>query len=184
MYVPMPAPGMTPAEVARRDMLHAELMRVEAQLAQLDAQRKRIGGPVAQTAFGLGGTLIFSAIALGSFVGAEAVQHRRYHHCGRYDDDRNGHCVEDLDVNGSGVVDHKDELALRRTSYGFTALAAASLAVGVSGVIRLTRRSAQRRAVKAERRGLIEQRNTLKKQLDYGVSVAPGQLQLGLQGKF
>ena len=181
-YAPIPSPLLTPADVARRDMLHAELMRVEAQLAQVDAKRKGIGGPIAQTAVGLGGTLVFSAIALSAFAGAEAIQHRNYHHCNGYGDYDN--CYDDLDVNDSGVVNHKDELALRRTAYAFTGLAAVGLAVGVSGMIRLARRSAERKAVKAERRGLLEQRNSLRQQLDYGVNLAPGQLQLGVQGKF
>lgn len=164
-------------------MLHAELMRVEAQLAQVDAKRKGIGGPIAQTAVGLGSTLVLSVIALSAFGAAEAIQHRDYNHCdSRYD--RYDHCYDDLDVNGSGVVNEKDELTLRRTAYATTGLAAVGLAVGITGVVRLARRNAERRAVKAERKGLVEQRNNLRQQLDYGVNVAPGQLQLGVQGKF
>lgn len=181
-YAPLPSPLLTPADVARRDMLHAELMRVEAQLAQVDAKRKGIGGPIAQTAIGLGSTLVLSVVALSAFGAAEAIQHRDYHHCDGYNDHDN--CYDDLDVNGSGVVNHKDELTLRRTAYATTGLAAVGLAVGITGMVRLARRNAERRSVKAERRGLIEQRNSLKQQLDYGVNLAPGQLQLGVSGKF
>jgi hypothetical protein len=165
-------------------MLHAELMRVEAQIAQVNAKQKGIGGPIAQTAVGLGATLVFSTVALAAFGAAEAIQHDDYRRCGYYEDRHDDHCYDDLDFNDSGVVNEKDELALRRTAYAFTGLAAVGLAVGISGIFRLAHRSSERRAVKAERRGLIEQRDTLKKQLDYGVNLAPGQLQLGVTGKF
>ncbi len=182
-YAPLPPAVLTPADIARRDMVHAELMRVEAHLAQVDAKRQDIGGPIAQTAVGLGSTLVLSVIALSAFGAAEAIQHRDYRHCDRYGNDYN-HCYDDLDVNDSGVVNEKDELTLRRTAYATTGLAAVALAVGITGVVRLARRNTERRAVKAERKGLIEQRNNLRQQLDYGVNVAPGQLQMGVQGKF
>jgi hypothetical protein len=175
-------PTLTTADVARRDMLHAELARVEAQLAQVEAKRQGIGGPVAQTAVGLGGTLLFSAIALGAYGAAEAIQNRNY--CHHRDYDRYDDCYDDLDINESGVVNQKDEDAFRRTAYAFTGLAAVGLAVGISGVIRLARRTGERRAVKSERKNLLDQRANLKKQLDYGVNLAPGQLQLGVSGKF
>ncbi len=183
-YAPISSPNLAPEEIARRNMLHAELMRVEAQLAQLNAKQKGIGGPIAHTAVGFGSAIAFSAVALAAFSAAEAIQHKDYRYCGYRDYDRHRHCYEELDVNGSGVVNKKDELTFRRTAYAFTGLVAAGLAVGVTGVVRLARRSAERRAVKAERKGLLEQRNRLKQQLNYGVNVAPGQLQLGVTGSF
>lgn len=157
-------------------MLYTELSRVESRLSEVDRERKGIGGPIAQMVLGYGGTLLFSAIALGCFGAAEAIQHDDYHRVER--DGRN------LDYNDSGVVNHKDELAFRRTAYVFTGLSAAALALGISGTIRLTRNASERRAFRVERKSLAQRRASLRKQLEYGANVAPGQLQLRMQGRF
>jgi hypothetical protein len=174
MYVPAPIVTAQPADAARREFLYAELSQVEARLTALQRERKGIGGPITQMIIGYGATLIFSSVALGCFGSAQDIKHHHYYRS----DGR------DLDFNDSGVVNHKDELALRRTAYAFTGLASVGLLLGVSGTLRLARNVAQRKSIKVERKGLLDRRAELRRQLDYGASVAPGQFQLGVQGRF
>jgi len=88
------------------------------------------------------------------------------------------------DINHDGRVNGQDETQYRHIAYGFTGVAAFGLTVGLLSTAGLARRKAQRRAQAAERKDLAGQREQLRKQLDYGISAGPQQLQLRVQGQF
>jgi hypothetical protein len=152
-----PAPQADP----RRAWLSAQLVQVDQQLGQLKLERKSIGGPLVQMILGYSGALVCSAVALGRFGVTQDDAYDEYDH-----------------------VSHHDQETARITGYAFTGLAVVGLAVGISGTVRLLRNKEANRGVNAARRSLIAQRSVLRQQLSYGASVGPGQLRLGVHGRF
>lgn len=187
-YAPVPQVP-TPAEAARRDQLYSELLRVDTRIAELDRTRVGLGGPIAMMGFGYGALLFSSAVALSAYAAAEAVERGDYYyddeddHYHHHDHDGRYH-ADDLDANNDGYVDHRDERRYRKLAYGFTGVAAVGLTAGIIGTVRLKKRIAERRQQGAERKRLVNERENLRKQLDYGVGVMPQSLQLNIQGHF
>jgi hypothetical protein len=172
VLVPAPQPTQL-ADPGQRELAYAELQRIDLQLDDLRRRHVGIGAPISLMAVGYGALAIGAIVALASYSNAEDIQHHRI--------DRDYHSY---DANGDGVVDGKDEHRYRHVSHAFTAVAAVGLAVGVASTIWLIRRVASRKAEAAERRQLLDQRERLRKQLDYGLSVLPQQTQFSIQGQF
>lgn len=171
VYPPAEAPPIVaPDEAQRRIWLAAQLSQVDDQLALLRQERQSIAGPIVQLGFGYGMALSCAAAAAASFATAND----------RYYDDDSIVVVGDDDHS----ISREDAHALRTAGYVLTGLSAAGLALGISGTIRLVRHAAANRKLKAERKSLLSQRQSLRQQLDYGASVMPGQVQFGVQGRF
>ena len=163
-----PPPPPAPSPDAQRAWVANQLAQVDSQLALLRREKKSIGGPIVQLTLGYIGTLVFTSVAVGSFIAAEEAEQE-------YSNDYN-----DWDHH----YDEGDQDRLRTTGYVFTGLGVAALALGIAGTVRLARNSAINRGIKAESRSLLAQRASLRQQLSYGASALPGQVQLGVHGRF
>jgi hypothetical protein len=171
-HVILATPTLQGPVSARYEHLNAELARVDERLADLQNERIKLGAPITMMVLGYGTALVSSLVALSAYSSAQDIQHHR-------SNIDHGH-----DINHDGSVNGHDEQQYRRYAYGFTALAGFGAMVGLLSTAGLVRRKAQRRAQASERKELLGQRERLRKQLDYGLSASPQQLQLSVQGQF
>ena len=176
-YVYMAVPQTAPLPMldhGRRDELYGELNRVNLKIDELERSRPSIGGPITMMIVGYGAALLSTTIALASVAAAEDIQEGR-----TWEDD-----TRDLDSNDDGAVDERDERRFRKTARISAAVAGGALVLGVFSTARLFARVAARRERRAELKELESRRNNLRRQLDFGASAWPGQMQLQLQGRF
>jgi hypothetical protein len=158
IVIKAPPEGM---EAVRTQQRAEELKQVEAKLNDLQqAQRIGVGGPVLAMIVGYGTAVASSFVALAAF---ESARDRRH---------------------DSNPARHDEETRFRRLGYGFSAAAGAGLLTGILGSTALSRRIEQRKDRASERADLAGRLSTLRQQLDYGLSVAPQQVQVAVQSSF
>jgi hypothetical protein len=137
----------TPGPALEQQLVASELAIVNSQIGQLRRERKSLAGPIVQMVLGYGGMVVSSAVAVGTYTAAT--------------DESTGRGNQDT---------------LKRTAYGFSGLAVASLLLGFSGTVRLVRRAAQNRSLNAQLKPLAARRIHLAQQLMFGGRSVPGLL--------
>lgn len=169
-YAPLP-PRLPPVPGNR-----TELDAVNQRLYVLQRERSQygIGGPIAMTAVGYGGALLFSLVAVTGLATAEAIENN--------DVDRDD--FEDFDSNDDGRLDERDERDARRVARVAAGFAAVSLGLGIGGTVLLVKRLAKRREHAPEIRDLRERRRELLRSVSYGANLGPSELTLSLSGRF